>query len=146
MPISIRSSSGLPPGGLIATTDAIENYPGFPDAINGFDLAERLEHQAVRFETTDNGGLVERVVLGADPRLGAVVTPQVLNLDSGERCTADTVSLPPARRRASWVSPVRIAWPIAVSRTAQSAMASFSGTSGSWLSAVATARWKRTSS
>ena len=44
-PVVIR---GLQPGGLFATTDEVENYPGFPDAINGFDLAEKMEKQASR--------------------------------------------------------------------------------------------------
>jgi len=29
-------------------TDAVENYLGFPDAINGLDLADKLEKQAHR--------------------------------------------------------------------------------------------------
>lgn len=34
------------PGGLICLTDKIENYPGFPEAVGGFDLAERIRRQA----------------------------------------------------------------------------------------------------
>jgi len=33
----------------VTVTDLIENYPGIPDGINGFDLAERLKLQAVQF-------------------------------------------------------------------------------------------------
>jgi thioredoxin reductase (NADPH) len=36
-------------GGQISTTDVVENFPGFPDGINGFDLAQLFEKQAVKF-------------------------------------------------------------------------------------------------
>ena len=36
-------------GGMAAITDMIDNYPGFPEGIKGFDLAENLRKQAVRF-------------------------------------------------------------------------------------------------
>ncbi|MDA0269798.1 MAG: thioredoxin-disulfide reductase [Chloroflexi bacterium] len=36
-------------GGQIATTDAVENYPGFPDGINGLDLALAMQRQSERF-------------------------------------------------------------------------------------------------
>lgn len=34
------------PGGQIVTTDHVENYPGFPEGISGFDLGELLARQA----------------------------------------------------------------------------------------------------
>ena len=34
------------PGGQIIVTDWIENYPGFPEGISGFDLAEKMKNQA----------------------------------------------------------------------------------------------------
>jgi thioredoxin reductase (NADPH) len=40
---------GLVTGGQISTTDAVENFPGFPDGINGFDLAQNMLKQAEKF-------------------------------------------------------------------------------------------------
>ena len=36
-------------GGLAAITDMVDNYPGFPDGIEGMTLASQLEKQAERF-------------------------------------------------------------------------------------------------
>jgi thioredoxin reductase (NADPH) len=36
-------------GGQIATTDAVENFPGFPNGVNGFDLGQLMLTQAERF-------------------------------------------------------------------------------------------------
>lgn len=36
-------------GGLAAITDIVDNYPGFPEGIEGMKLAEQLEKQAERF-------------------------------------------------------------------------------------------------
>jgi thioredoxin reductase (NADPH) len=36
-------------GGLAAITDKVDNYPGFPDGIEGMQLAEQLQKQAERF-------------------------------------------------------------------------------------------------
>jgi len=37
------------PGGLIATTDWVDNYPGFPDGIEGLALSDLMRKQAERF-------------------------------------------------------------------------------------------------
>jgi thioredoxin reductase (NADPH) len=36
-------------GGQIALTELVENYPGFPEGISGFDLADRMKRQAAQF-------------------------------------------------------------------------------------------------
>ena len=37
------------PGGQMGTTDQIDNYPGFPNGVNGFDLAMEMQKGAERF-------------------------------------------------------------------------------------------------
>lgn len=39
------------PGGQIAMTDMIENYPGFPEGISGMELMQKFEEQAKKFGT-----------------------------------------------------------------------------------------------
>ena len=41
----------LVPGGQIASTDLVENYPGFPEGVLGPDIAQKMEAQASRYGT-----------------------------------------------------------------------------------------------
>lgn len=41
----------LTPGGQIALTDVVENYPGFPEGITGTDISMRMEEQARKYGT-----------------------------------------------------------------------------------------------
>ncbi|MBN2382837.1 thioredoxin-disulfide reductase [bacterium] len=50
--------TGKDVGGQITLTSDIENYPGFPEGINGFELATRFQQQAERF-----GARTERAVI-----------------------------------------------------------------------------------
>ena len=38
------------PGGQVLTTDWVENYPGFPEGISGFELIDKMKAQVDRFE------------------------------------------------------------------------------------------------
>lgn len=49
------------PGGLVATTDFIENYPGFPEGIKGIELAEKMKAQTQRFGVEIIGSEVKSV-------------------------------------------------------------------------------------
>lgn len=57
------------PGGQMATTDTIENYPGFPEGINGFELAMQMKNGAERFGVTSKLTEVKSVDLQATPKL-----------------------------------------------------------------------------
>jgi thioredoxin reductase (NADPH) len=54
------SGSELPVGGVIGTTDLVENYPGFTK-ISGFELAKKLEEHARSYDlvTIKNEGVLE---------------------------------------------------------------------------------------
>jgi thioredoxin reductase (NADPH) len=68
--------AGADPGGQVALTDMIENYPGFPDGVQGTELFELFQKQAVRF-----GAIVDfSSAVSVDLR----VPPFRIKADSGE--------------------------------------------------------------
>src|SRR6201995_2346003 len=74
--------TGLQPGGLLATTSIVENYPGFPDGIDGYELMTRMQKQAERFGARVKFATVDCVDFSQQPL--------ILTVD-GERVEAETV-------------------------------------------------------
>ena len=59
----------LSPGGQMALSHQIDNYPGFEDGIDGFSLAEKMQRQAERFGAKSRFAEVSRVDLSASPKV-----------------------------------------------------------------------------
>jgi thioredoxin reductase (NADPH) len=58
---------GCQPGGLLTTTSIVENFPGFPDGIDGCELMTRMQKQAERFGAKTSYGAVEKVDFTKQP-------------------------------------------------------------------------------
>ena len=74
---------GLQPGGQLTTTTTIENFPGFPDGIDGFQLMDNMRAQAVNVGADVRSGLVTAIDLSQ--------RPFIATLDGGTQIAADTV-------------------------------------------------------
>lgn len=70
--------AGPLPGGLLTQTTDVENFPGFPDAVNGYELMFKFQQQAEKFGARLVGETVQSVKL-------ADGGPHELVLGSGER-------------------------------------------------------------
>lgn len=74
---------GHQPGGQLTTTTTIENFPGFPDGIDGFGLMQNMRQQAINVGAPVKAATVQSIDLSH--------RPFVAKLDDGEEVTADTV-------------------------------------------------------
>ena len=70
-------------GGQVLVTDWIDNYPGFPEGLPGFDLIEKMAAQAKRFELETKNANVVKVEL--------IEAKKKLILESGEELTCQTL-------------------------------------------------------
>jgi len=97
----------LLPGGQILSTDSIENYPGFPDGLSGFELVDRMKRQAEKFgliiQSREVTGLEfhpeKKIVFTSDETLetrALIITsgaaPRKLGVNGEEKLTGKGVS------------------------------------------------------
>jgi thioredoxin reductase (NADPH) len=74
--------TGRQPGGLLTTTSIVENFPGFPEGVDGYELMTRMQKQAERFGAKVSFGTVESADFSK--------APFALTVD-GEKVEAKTV-------------------------------------------------------
>lgn len=100
---------GMQPGGQLTQTEVVENFPGFPDGIEAFELLDRMRRQAERFgarfemdelegvELAEDGGIICKLATGG--RISTVTligatgaTARKLGLESEAKLTGRGVS------------------------------------------------------
>ena len=59
--------TGMEPGGQLTTTTEVDNFPGYPDGVDGPTMMVEMQKQAERFGTDVRIGLVTNVILSDKP-------------------------------------------------------------------------------
>ncbi|MBC6996933.1 thioredoxin-disulfide reductase [Cytophaga sp. FL35] len=78
--------TGMEPGGQLTTTTEVDNFPGYPEGIDGPTMMVQLQQQAERFGTDVRIGLVTGVELSDD--IGGI---HKLTIDNSKEIEAETV-------------------------------------------------------
>ena len=74
---------GMEPGGQLTTTTEVDNFPGYPDGIDGPKMMEDLKKQAERFGTDIRWGMVNHVE--------TTERPFKVSIDDGTELLAETI-------------------------------------------------------
>lgn len=98
---------GIEAGGLLATTTEVENFPGFPEGVDGPELMEQMRDQAERFGADLHMEYVDKVDLTSSPKkvyvgsdvyqaktiiLATGAAPRYLGIEGEERLKGHGVS------------------------------------------------------
>ncbi|MEO9804982.1 MAG: thioredoxin-disulfide reductase [Reichenbachiella sp.] len=80
--------TGGEPGGQLTTTNDVENFPGYPDGVNGPQMMTDLQNQAERFETEIRFGMVTSVDFSGYPHKAIIdekheITAQAVIISTG---------------------------------------------------------------
>lgn len=70
-------------GGQLTTTTEVENFPGYPEGVEPFQMMDDMRRQAERFGTIVRSGIITKVDFNQ--------TPKHLWVEDTEEITADTV-------------------------------------------------------
>ena len=59
---------GMQPGGQLTTTTEVENFPGYPDGVEPFQMMDDMRRQAQRFGADIRSGVVTKVDFSCTPK------------------------------------------------------------------------------
>ncbi len=86
---------GNQPGGQLTITTEVDNFPGYPNGVNGPEMMEDLKKQAERFGTDVRWGTIEAVDFSHHPFQ--------CKADDGKTIEAETVIVATELRPNGWV-------------------------------------------
>jgi thioredoxin reductase (NADPH) len=78
--------TGLEMGGQLTTTTEVDNFPGYPEGVDGTKMMEDLKSQAERFDTDVRFGSVSKVILSKE--VGGI---HKVEIDGSKQVEAETV-------------------------------------------------------
>ena len=71
---------GLLPGGQLTQTTTVENFPGYPDGVTGFDMMDDMRNQALRFGADIRSGFVTKVSL--EGKIKSVIVDDEIEIEA----------------------------------------------------------------
>ncbi|GHV21700.1 hypothetical protein FACS189428_2550 [Clostridia bacterium] len=60
-------AGGMPPGGQLTTTTEVENFPGFPEAVSGLELMQKMKDQSLKYGTRIETKTIDKVDFSSQP-------------------------------------------------------------------------------